>query len=52
MDGPAPRAEAGPDRLPSLKPSVRPGPRFTLRTTIGGERVLELPYGEDLPRIC
>jgi len=28
------------------------GPRVTLRTTIGGERVLELPYGEDLPRIC
>jgi len=31
---------------------VRPGPRVTLRTRIGGERVLELPYGEDLPRIC
>jgi hydrogenase expression/formation protein HypE len=29
-----------------------PGPRVTLRTAIGGERVLELPYGEDLPRIC
>jgi len=29
-----------------------PGPRVTLRTRIGGERVLELPYGEDLPRIC
>jgi hydrogenase expression/formation protein HypE len=29
-----------------------PGPRVTLRTTIGGERVLEMPYGEDLPRIC
>jgi hydrogenase expression/formation protein HypE len=28
------------------------GPRVTLRTTIGGERVLEMPYGEDLPRIC
>jgi len=28
------------------------GPRVTLRTLIGGERVLELPYGEDLPRIC
>jgi hydrogenase expression/formation protein HypE len=28
------------------------GPRVTLRTQIGGERVLELPYGEDLPRIC
>jgi len=24
----------------------------TLRTRIGGERVLEMPYGEDLPRIC
>ncbi|MCX5673823.1 MAG: hydrogenase expression/formation protein HypE [Planctomycetota bacterium] len=32
--------------------SPGPGPRVTLRTTIGGERVLELPYGEDLPRIC
>jgi hydrogenase expression/formation protein HypE len=29
-----------------------PGPRVTLRTSIGGERVLEMPYGEDLPRIC
>jgi hydrogenase expression/formation protein HypE len=29
-----------------------PGPRVTLRTTIGGRRVLEMPYGEDLPRIC
>ncbi len=28
------------------------GPRVTLRTVIGGERVLEMPYGEDLPRIC
>jgi hydrogenase expression/formation protein HypE len=27
-------------------------PRVTLRTRIGGERVLEMPYGEDLPRIC
>ena len=26
--------------------------RVTLRTRIGGERVLELPYGEQLPRIC
>jgi hydrogenase expression/formation protein HypE len=34
-------------------PDTRPrGPRVTLRTTIGGERVLEMPYGEDLPRIC
>jgi len=31
---------------------VRLGRRVTLRTTIGGERVLELPCGEDLPRIC
>jgi hydrogenase expression/formation protein HypE len=29
-----------------------PGPRVILRTLIGGERVLEMPYGEDLPRIC
>jgi hydrogenase expression/formation protein HypE len=28
------------------------GPRVTLRTRIGGDRVLEMPYGEDLPRIC
>ena len=28
------------------------GPPVTLRTRIGGERVLEMPYGEDLPRIC
>ncbi|MBM4017205.1 MAG: hydrogenase expression/formation protein HypE [Planctomycetes bacterium] len=31
---------------------ARLGPRVTLRTTIGGERILEMPYGEDLPRIC
>ncbi|HUW99382.1 MAG TPA: hydrogenase expression/formation protein HypE [Phycisphaerae bacterium] len=30
----------------------RTGPRVTLRTRIGGERVLEMPYGEELPRIC
>jgi len=30
----------------------RAGPRVTLRTRIGGERVLEMPYGEELPRIC
>ncbi len=29
-----------------------PGPRVTLITSIGGRRVLEMPYGEDLPRIC
>jgi hypothetical protein len=23
-----------------------------INSSIGGERVLELPYGEDLPRIC
>ncbi len=34
-----------------LPPPER-GPRVTLRTRVGGERVLEMPYGEDLPRIC
>jgi len=33
-------------------PAPARGPRVTLRTRIGGERVLEMPYGEDLPRIC
>jgi hydrogenase expression/formation protein HypE len=33
-------------------PPAEVGPRVTLRTPIGGERVLEMPYGEDLPRIC
>jgi len=33
-------------------PAPDRGPRVTLRTRIGGERVLEMPYGEDLPRIC
>jgi hydrogenase expression/formation protein HypE len=33
-------------------PAPEKGPRVTLRTRIGGERVLEMPYGEDLPRIC
>ncbi|HUU09654.1 MAG TPA: hydrogenase expression/formation protein HypE [Phycisphaerae bacterium] len=28
------------------------GPRVVLHTRVGGERVLEMPYGEDLPRIC
>jgi len=23
-----------------------------LRTRFGGERVLDMPYGEELPRIC
>jgi hydrogenase expression/formation protein HypE len=28
-------------------------PRFvTVRTAIGGERILDLPFGEALPRIC
>lgn len=33
-------------------PAAAHGPRCILRTRIGGERVLEMPYGEDLPRIC
>ena len=33
-------------------PAPGRGARVTLRTRIGGERVLEMPYGEDLPRIC
>jgi len=33
-------------------PAPARGARVTLRTRIGGERVLEMPYGEDLPRIC
>jgi len=33
-------------------PAPARGPRVTLLTRIGGERVLEMPYGEDLPRIC
>ena len=28
------------------------GPPVVLCTTVGGQRVLEMPYGEDLPRIC
>jgi hydrogenase expression/formation protein HypE len=28
------------------------GPRVVLRTRIGGERAVDVPYGEDLPRIC
>ena len=35
---------------------VRPAQEGTapviLKTTVGGERVLDMPYGEDLPRIC
>ncbi|KPJ72530.1 MAG: hydrogenase [Planctomycetes bacterium DG_20] len=33
-------------------PAPARGPRVTLHTRVGGERVLEMPYGEDLPRIC
>jgi hydrogenase expression/formation protein HypE len=29
-----------------------PTPRVILRTRIGGSRILTLPYGEQLPRIC
>jgi hydrogenase expression/formation protein HypE len=32
--------------------TAKPKGRATLRTLIGGERVLDLPNGEDLPRIC
>jgi len=33
---------------------VQPGPKglALLRTTIGGERILDMPTGEELPRIC
>ena len=27
-------------------------PRVLLHTAFGGTRILEMPYGEDLPRIC
>ena len=29
-----------------------PASRVLLRTRIGGERIVELPLGDDLPRIC
>ncbi|HUJ71250.1 MAG TPA: hydrogenase expression/formation protein HypE [Verrucomicrobiae bacterium] len=32
--------------------SERPPGIVTLRTTIGGERIIDMPTGEDLPRIC
>jgi hydrogenase expression/formation protein HypE len=32
--------------------SERPPGVVTLRTTIGGERIIDMPTGEDLPRIC
>ena len=33
---------------------VMPGPKgmAMMRTTIGGERIIDMPTGEDLPRIC
>jgi len=30
----------------------RPAGRVVMRTPIGGERIVEMPTGEDLPRIC
>jgi hydrogenase expression/formation protein HypE len=30
----------------------KPGGVVLLRTTIGGERIIDLPTGEDMPRIC
>ena len=32
--------------------SEQPPGIVTLRTTIGGERIIDMPTGEDLPRIC
>lgn len=32
--------------------AAEPCGRALLRTTIGGERIIDLPAGEDLPRIC
>jgi hydrogenase expression/formation protein HypE len=32
--------------------SEQPPGTVTLRTTIGGERIIDMPTGEDLPRIC
>jgi hydrogenase expression/formation protein HypE len=32
--------------------SQKPQGIVTLRTTIGGERIIDMPTGEDLPRIC
>jgi hydrogenase expression/formation protein HypE len=32
--------------------SEQPQGMVTLRTTIGGERIIDMPTGEDLPRIC
>ena len=32
--------------------TVKPGKGVTLRSAGGGRRILEIPYGEDAPRIC
>jgi len=32
--------------------SARPAGRVVMRTPIGGERIVDMPTGEDLPRIC
>jgi hydrogenase expression/formation protein HypE len=32
--------------------SEKPPGVALLRTTIGGERIIDMPTGEDLPRIC
>jgi hydrogenase expression/formation protein HypE len=32
--------------------SAKPKGMAVLRTMIGGERILDMPTGEDLPRIC
>jgi hydrogenase maturation factor len=40
------------EQRPDARGAASRGPLVTLRTRIGGERVLELPYGEQLPRIC
>ena len=32
--------------------SKQPPGIVTLRTNIGGERIIDMPTGEDLPRIC
>jgi hydrogenase expression/formation protein HypE len=32
--------------------SAKPEGMALMRTTIGGERIIDMPTGEDLPRIC